>query len=64
MQARSLPSRLTGDSTLEIQIGLSIAAGALLLVAVWRCSIKRTRTLDVVPVSDQWLSEQKRQLEW
>ena len=60
----SIAIRVAGEVTVEIQIALSIAAGAVLLLAVWRRSIKRTRSFDVVPVSDQWLSEQKRHLEW
>jgi hypothetical protein len=47
----------------QIPIVLSIVVGALLIVTVVRRRWRHPYRVDLVPVSNQWLLEQKRQPE-
>ena len=48
---------------MEVQILLSIAAGSLLLLLLSRWRRREASRVQLLPVSQQWLSEQKRNLE-
>jgi hypothetical protein len=59
----SLATRGVERNILDIQIFLGIAGGAALVVALSIWSKRPPRRIDIVPVSNQWLSEHKRSRE-